>query len=205
MYFMQQGTPFIYQGQEIVMTNVKFNSIDDYDDVKGINIYNELIANGSSIEEALKQVWSISRDNARTPMQWNNTENAGFSDAKPWIGVNENYSEINVEDQLKDKNSILNFYKKIIKLKKSSEALIYGKYELILEDHDQIYSYMRIHNEEKYIVICNLSNETVNYNYNDVKLNFDDILISNYKVNKHSQINNFDLKPWECRLYKINN
>ena len=205
MYFMQQGTPFIYQGQEIGMTNVKFHSINDYDDVKSINIYNELIANGTSTEEALEHVWNISRDNARTPMQWNNSKYAGFSEAEPWIGVNENYLEINVEDELKDKNSILNFYKKLIELRKSNEALIYGKYELILKDHEQIYSYMRIHEKDKYIVICNLCDETVEYDYASAKLDFENMLISNYEVNKHSQISKFDLKPWECRLYKINN
>ena len=205
MYFMQQGTPFIYQGQEIGMTNVKFHSINDYDDVKSINIYNELIANGTSTEDALQHVWNISRDNARTPMQWNNSKYAGFSEAKPWIGVNENYTEINVEDELKDKNSILNFYKKLIELRKSNEALIYGKYELILKDHEQIYSYMRIHEEDKYIIICNLSDQIVEYDYSSVKLDFENMLISNYEVNKHSPINKFDLKPWECRLYKINN
>lgn len=204
MYFMQQGTPFIYQGQEIGMTNVKFNSIEDYNDVKTINIYNELIAEGASKEEALKYVWSISRDNARTPMQWDNSEYAGFSDKKPWIGINENYSEINVEKELMDENSILNFYKKMIELKKSKEALIYGKYELILEDHEKIYSYMRSYGEEKYLVICNLSNDIVKYSYDDVELDFDNILISNYSVDRHSLISSFDLNPWECRLYKIN-
>ncbi|WP_294405371.1 alpha-glucosidase [uncultured Clostridium sp.] len=203
MYFMQQGTPFIYQGQEIGMTNVKFHSINDYDDVKCVNIYNELIASGTSEEEALKHVWSISRDNARTPMQWNNSNNAGFSDCQPWIGVNENYPEINVDKQLKDENSILNFYKELIKLKKSNESLIYGKYELILAEHDKIYSYMRIYDEERYLIICNLSDETVEYSYDNAELNYKNLLISNYKVKEHSKMNSFDLQPWECRLYKI--
>lgn len=204
MYFMQQGTPFIYQGQEIGMTNVKFNSIDEYNDVKTINIYNELIAEGASKEEALKYVWRISRDNSRTPMQWNNLEYAGFSDKKPWIGINENYLEINVEKELMDENSILNFYKKMIELKKSKEALIYGKYELILEEHEKIYSYMRSYGEEKYLIICNLSNDIVKYSYEDVKLDFDNILISNYSIDRHSVTSSFDLNPWECRLYRVN-
>ena len=204
MYFMQQGTPFIYQGQEIGMTNVKFHSINDYDDIKSINIYNELIAEGSSHEKALEYVWNISRDNARTPMQWNNSKYAGFSEEKPWIGVNENYLDINVESQLNNEDSILNFYKKLIQLKKSNDVLIYGKYELILENHEQIYSYMRILDEEKYIVICNLSDEIVEYSYDDIELDFENMLISNYNVNKHSKMNTFNLKPWECRLYKLN-
>ena len=110
-----------------------------------------------------------------------------FSDNKPWIGLNENYLEINVEDELKDDNSILNFYKNLIKIKKSNEALIYGKYELILEEHEQIYAYMRVENEEKYLVLCNLSNDYVNYCYDELQLDSDNLLISNYKVDKHSQ------------------
>lgn len=118
MYFMQQGTPFIYQGQELGMTNVKFENINKYDDIKSINIFNERVECGVSKEEALKEIWAISRDNSRTPMQWNDSENAGFSNNKPWIDVNSNYKEINVESELKDPNSVLNFYKKMIDVKK---------------------------------------------------------------------------------------
>ena len=205
MYFMQQGTPFIYQGQEIGMTNVKFDSIEEYDDVKCKNIYNELISSGYSKKNALEHIWGISRDNARTPMQWNNSKNAGFSDGESWIHVNRNYTEINVENELNDDNSVLNFYKQLINLKKSSEALIYGKYELILKDNEQIYSYMRILNDEKYIVICNLSDENAEYNYDGAVLDFNNLIISNYNIDKHGQIKDFILNPWECRLYKIKN
>lgn len=202
MYFMQQGTPFIYQGQEIGMTNVKFKSIDDYDDIKCINAYNEQVASGISEKEALEQVWKTSRDNARTPMQWDNSENAGFSDGKPWIHVNPSYRDINVKHQLEDEDSILNFYKTLIKLKKQTETLMYGKYELILKEHDQIYAYTRTLDDEKYIIICNLSDNTSIYDYKEV-LEYDNLIISNYNVNKHLPINKFELMPWECRLYKI--
>ena len=202
MYFMQQGTPFIYQGQEIGMTNVKFNSLDEYDDIKCINAYNEKVSNGVSKEEALEEVWRTSRDNARTPMQWDDSNNAGFSDGKPWIHVNPLYKEINVKNQLEDKNSILNFYKKLIKLKKQSETLMYGKYELILKNHEQIYAYTRTLDDEKYIIICNLSDNTSTYDYEEF-LDYDNLVISNYNVNKHLPMNKFILMPWECRLYKI--
>lgn len=203
MYFMQQGTPFIYQGQEIGMKNVKFKSIDEYNDVKCVNIYHDRIKNGASNEEAMNTVWTVSRDNARTPMQWDDSENAGFSSSKPWIGVNEDYLEYNVKSQLEDEDSILNFYKKMIKIKKSNNALIYGKYNLILEEHEKIYAYTRELDDEKYIVICNLSNEDSHYSYEDHKLKFNNLILSNYKVDKHPDLFSALLKPWECRLYKI--
>ncbi|HDK7166707.1 TPA: alpha-glucosidase [Clostridium botulinum] len=203
MYFMQKGTPFIYQGQEIGMTNVKFEDIQDYNDIKTINIYKEKIKKGISKEEALKYVWETSRDNSRTPMQWDATENAGFSKEKPWMKVNPNYVNINVREQENNLDSILNFYKKIIKIKKKNEALGYGKYNLILEHHEQIYAYTRILEHEKFIVIANLTNKKAKYIYNKEKLNYKGLIISNYPVEKHEDITEIVLKPFEARLYKI--
>ncbi|NFI05541.1 alpha-glucosidase [Clostridium botulinum] len=203
MYFMQQGTPFIYQGQELGMTNVKFENINKYDDIKSINIFNERVECGVSKEEALKEIWAISRDNSRTPMQWNDSENAGFSNNKPWIDVNSNYKEINVESELKDPNSVLNFYKKMIDVKKNSETLSYGEYKLILDEDENIYSYMRILGDKKYMIICNLSDNENLYKYEKETLTFESLILSNYKVNKHDKINSINLKPWECRLYKL--
>ena len=202
MYFMQQGTPFIYQGQEIGMTNVKFDSIYDYNDVKGINIYKEKIEQGLSKEEALKYVWSVSRDNSRTPMQWDNSNNAGFTDGTPWINVNENYKTINVNNQINDENSILNFYKNMIRIRKENETLVYGSYDLILDEDDKIYAYIRTMGDEKFIVIVNLSHDEVKYSYEE-KLNYSKLLLSNYKVETHDMINEFILKPYEARLYKL--
>ena len=202
MYFMQQGTPFIYQGQEIGMTNVKFDSIYDYNDVKGINIYKEKIEQGLSKEEALKYVWSVSRDNSRTPMQWDNSNNAGFTDGTPWINVNENYKTINVNNQINDENSILNFYKNMIRIRKENETLVYGSYDLILDEDDKIYAYIRTMGDEKFIVIVNLSHDEVKYSYEE-KLNYRKLLLSNYKVEAHDMINEFILKPYEARLYKL--
>ena len=202
MYFMQQGTPFIYQGQEIGMTNVKFDSIYDYNDVKGINIYKEKIEQGLSKEEALKYVWAVSRDNSRTPMQWDNSNNAGFTDGTPWINVNENYKTINVNNQINDENSILNFYKNMIRIRKENETLVYGSYDLILDEDDKIYAYIRTMGDEKFIVIVNLSHDEVKYSYEE-KLNYSKLLLSNYKVEAHDIINEFILKPYEARLYKL--
>lgn len=171
IYFLQKGTPFIYQGQELGMTNVKYHSISEYDDVKTINTYNERIESGVSEEIALKEAWVTSRDNSRTPMQWNSSENAGFTCGKPWIGVNENYKTINVEVEERDENSVLNFYKKLIKLKKSNEALIYGVYDLILEEDENIFAYTRTLNNEKFLIMANLTGENAKYMYEKEKLN----------------------------------
>lgn len=203
MYFMQKGTPFIYQGQEIGMTNVKFDSIEDYDDVQGINIYKEKLGQGLNIDEAMKCIGAISRDNARTPMQWDNSKNAGFSTNEPWIKINENYKEINVESQSKDKKSVLSFYKKMIKIRKDNLALVYGVYDLILEDDENIYAYTRTLNEERYVIIVNLSTKETKYFNKDIKLNYDKLLINNYDIDVHEEIWGFTMKPYESRLYKI--
>src|SRR5699024_955625 len=131
------------QGQEIGMTNVHFNQIEDYNDVAIRNLYKEESEKGTPHEEIMKIIWKNGRDNSRTPMQWDATKNAGFSSGIPWLKVNPNYTDINVEAQINDPNSIYHFYKKLIKIRNEHEVLMYGNYELILEEHDQIYAYTR--------------------------------------------------------------
>ena len=203
MYFMQKGTPFIYQGQEIGMTNVRFDSIEKYNDVKSINIYEEKINEGASVHEALKAVSSISRDNARTPMQWDASDYAGFSENTPWIDVNENYKTINVEKQLANKDSVLKFYKDLIKIRKENLSLVYGKYDMILDEDENIYAYTRTLNNDKYVVIVNLSDEKALYKYDDLNLNYENLMLANYKIREHGMLNELVLKPYEARLYKV--
>lgn len=203
MYFMQQGTPFIYQGQEIGMTNVKYDNISYYNDIKSVNIYNEMIENGIEENKAIRHLWAVSRDNARTPMQWNDKEYAGFSKIKPWLEVNSNYKQINVENQLNDKNSIFNFYKKMIKIRKENKCLVYGKYKLILENDENIYSYIRELDNEKFIVITNLTDKNVKFSYDEELLKYEDLLISNYEINAHENTKIINLNPYEARLYKL--
>ncbi|WP_066889341.1 alpha-glucosidase [Clostridium nigeriense] len=203
MYFMQQGTPFIYQGQEIGMTNVKYKSINDYNDIKSVGIYNDMIEKGIDKDKALRHLWAVSRDNARTPMQWNNSINGGFSSSNPWIKINPNYTEINVENQLSNEDSILNFYKKMIKIRKENEALIYGEYKLILEDDESIYSYIREFDNKRFIIMTNLTGKHVEFKYEKELLKYEKLLLSNYKVEAHSDITNVLLKPYEARLYKL--
>ncbi|MVX66434.1 alpha,alpha-phosphotrehalase [Clostridium chromiireducens] len=203
MYFMQMGTPFIYQGQEIGMTNSDYESIDDFDDVATLDNYKEKVAYGMSEEEALRVIKATTRDNSRTPMQWNNSENGGFTSGTPWIKVNRNYKEINVEDELKDEDSILNFYKRMIHVRKGNKTLIYGQYNIILEEHDKIYAYTRSLDNEKYLIITNISTENVEYNYSEENLKYEGLILSNYKVYEHADMTKFVLRPYEARLYKL--
>jgi len=201
MYFMMQGTPFIYQGQEIGMTNVKFENIEDYNCVSTKNMYALKREEGVPHEKIMEIIWASSRDNSRTPMQWNTSLNAGFSTGKPWLKVNPNYLKINVESQEKDPDSILNFYKKMISLKKQNPLFIYGIYDLILEEDEQIYAYTRTLNKEKAIIICNLTEKEAIYDYNDIKLCYEELILNNYPVKEHEKTTKLILKPYETRIY----
>lgn len=169
-YFLMKGTPFIYQGQEIGMVNNKFTSLANFQDVSARNLAKKLQAKGKSDQEILELLNQVSRDHSRTPMQWKNAEFAGFSDAKAWLEVNQNYPQINVEDQLKDPNSVLNFYKKLIALRKQHTSLITGRYHLLLEDNTQIYAYQRITNKETWTIVTNLSSKSAKFNLTDKNL-----------------------------------
>ncbi|MBM7603822.1 alpha-glucosidase [Metabacillus crassostreae] len=204
MYFLMQGTPFIYQGQEIGMTNVKFDSIEEYNDVATKNMYRFKREEGVSHDEIMEVIWATSRDNSRTPMQWSNEPNAGFTTGTPWIGVNENYRDINVEKQQQDESSVLHFYKKMIKLKKSNDIFTYGAYELILDEHPAIYAYTRSLDDEKIVVFSNLTADTVTWE-EDLSIAFESnqLLLANYEVGNHDSISILTLKPFETRVYRI--
>jgi alpha-glucosidase len=199
-----QGTPFIYQGQELGMTNVHYQSIEDYNDVATKNLYKYRLDQGDSHEQVMELIWSTSRDNSRTPMQWSADENAGFTNGTPWIGVNPNYTEINVEKQEKDPNSILNYYKKMIQLRRIEKIFTYGIYDLVLEDHPSLYAYTRTSWKEKVIVLCNLSEQSIKVEeVQDVIYKKTNLLLSNLEVNDHEAIATLQLAPYEARVYKI--
>ncbi|MDR7073970.1 glycoside hydrolase family 13 protein [Fictibacillus barbaricus] len=202
MYFLMQGTPFIYQGQEIGMTNVQFESIEDYDDVAVKNMYRIKREEGVSHEDIMAVIWASSRDNSRTPMQWDSEVNAGFSTASPWMKVNPNYTEINVEKQEKDEKSILNFYKKMIALKKENEIFTYGTYDLLLKDDKQIYAYTRTLGEEKVVVITNLSKSEAVFE-SELLLNSENLLLANLDTTGHDDLTSIILQPYEARVYRV--
>ena len=159
-YLFQKGTPFVYQGQEIGMLNIRLDSIDAYKDVSTKNNYNSYHRREAT-EKRLERIWHSSRDSARTPMQWDDSEHAGFTTGKPWFTVNPNYEEINVAAQEADDNSILQFYRKCLKLRKGSRTLLYGDYKEYYPRHKQVYFYTRSYKGIHYLVICSFADRAV--------------------------------------------
>ena len=195
---MMQGTPYVYQGEELGMTNCPFNTLENFRDLESINAFHELTEQGKMTEEEMMAAIGYKgRDNARTPMQWDDSANAGFSDASatPWIMVNPNYTKINAKDQISREDSVFKYYQKLIKLRHESDLIVYGTYDLILDDDKDIYAYIRTLGDEKLIVYCNFSENT-----REVELpeEFTDgkILISNYNDAKVSE--KITLRPYEA-------
>lgn len=203
LYFLMKGTPFIYQGQEIGMTNVQFPSINDYNDVGMINYYKIETAKGRSHEEIMKVIWEKGRDNSRTPMQWNAANMAGFTTSdKTWLGINPNYTEINVEEQLNDPDSILHFYKKLIRLRKENPLFVYGTYELLVANHRKLFVYTRKLGSKKAIVISNFSKKSTRFKVPSiVSYSTSSLVLSNYDSADKKLRKELTLKPYEARVY----
>ncbi|MDU5262071.1 MAG: alpha-amylase family glycosyl hydrolase, partial [Clostridium celatum] len=197
-----KGTPYIYQGEEIGMTNIKFDTIEEYNDIEIRNMYKERIARGFTHEEIMESIYAKGRDNARTPIQWDNTENAGFTTGTPWLKVNENYRDINVENALKDKDSIFHHYKKLIEIRRNNESIIYGDYELLDPEDKNIYAYRRRFNGDNILVVCNFYEKPVEFNFKGDCNRNPEILISNYK-DSSIEIRNLKLRPYEAIMYRI--
>ncbi|WP_147633332.1 glycoside hydrolase family 13 protein [Turicibacter sanguinis] len=203
MYFLMQGTPFIYQGQEIGMTNVHFKTVEEYQDVQSTGLYYSKLEQGMAHEDIMEIIWATARGNSRTPMQWDETVNGGFSSGTPWLAVNPNYKEINVAQQLADEESILNFYKKMIQLKKSHDVFTYGEYDLTLDNHPAIYAYTRTLDHEQVLILSNLTDQELAFELEKMNLVFDQLMLSNYKVEEHEPMMKGTLKPYEARVYRI--
>ena len=198
---MMQGTPYVYQGEELGMTNTVFNSVDDFRDLESINAYRELVESGLYTDEDMfPKIAHKSRDNARTPMQWDASENAGFTTGKPWIAVNPNYKKINVADQLKREDSVFHYYQKLIRLRKENEIIVYGNYELLLPEDENIFAYIRTLDNQKLLVVCNFSKSEQKFDfsgYENAK-----VLISNY--NRDARKDGI-LKPYEATVLLLEN
>ena len=157
---MMQGTPYVYQGEELGMTNIYFDKLEDYRDIESINYFKEFTESGlMTPEHMMKCLMLRSRDNARTPMQWNDSKQAGFTDGEPWIKVNPNYKEINAAQQLEDPNSIFHYYQKLIRLRKEKDIIVYGGFEPLYRDDEQIFAYTRKQDQEKLLTVCNFSDQ----------------------------------------------
>jgi len=202
MYFFLQGTPFIYQGQEIGMTNLPFSSIDEIDAVDSKRLYQQLLDEGRSEEEALDIVANTTRDNSRTPMQWNDHSYAGFSEVAPWLVVNPNHQTINVADQTNDPDSILSFYKKMIAVRREHKGLIYGSFNEYLPENEQLFVYERILDEERYLIIVNLTDEAAPYTLpTNIGIDWEGLL-ENQPSSTFQSSGTF--APYEARLYRKN-
>ena len=193
---MMQGTPYVYQGEELGMTNCPFNTLDNFRDLESINAFHELTEQGKMTEEdMMAAIGYKGRDNARTPMQWDDSAYAGFSTTNPWIMVNPNYTKINAKDQVNREDSVFKYYQKLIKLRHESELIVYGTYDLILDDDKDIYAYIRTLGDEKLIVYCNFTENTREVELPEEFVN-KKVLISNYSDAKANQ--KITLRPYEA-------
>ncbi|WP_312644614.1 alpha-glucosidase [Hydrogenoanaerobacterium sp.] len=198
---MQQGTPYIYQGEELGMTNTVFCSVDDCRDIEAINAYHEMTTQqGVSPEAMLRYINRISRDNARTPMQWDDSAFAGFSTAEPWLAVNKNYTQINAAAQVGVPDSIFSYYQKLIELRHQYPIIVYGAYDLLLPQSEELFVYTRTRGEQQLLVICSFAAYEVNYPLPErFTTNEKQLLIANYPCKSSTE--QVSLHPYEARVY----
>lgn len=198
----QKGTPYIYQGEELGMTNAYMDEIEDYRDIESLDAYKDLIENVHiPAETVMGYLKAIGRDNARTPMQWNDSENAGFTTGTPWLKVNKNYKEINAACQVNDPNSVFSYYKKLIHLRHTNDVMVVGKFDVLIPEHPKIFAYTRTFNEKQLLILCNYSDtETVIPEEIQEKISKAYcILIQNYEKAEKTI-----LRPYEAIVYEIN-
>ena len=197
---MMRGTPYIYQGEELGMTNAYFDRLEQYRDIESFNAYKEYVEQRNIAPELMLQYLKhISRDNARTPMQWNEASNAGFTAGIPWIEVNPNYTVVNASDQVEDDSSVYHYYKELIRLRHENDIIVYGNYELLLPESEQLYVYTRTFEQNKLLVICNFTKETLTYEAADLlKEDRYTLLISNYREDALEKI-----RAYEAKVYRI--
>jgi oligo-1,6-glucosidase len=199
-----RGTPYIYQGDEIGMTNAEFERLEDLDDPMTIGAVEDLLEAGviGSYDDVRDFVNYTSRDHARTPMQWSDGPNAGFTDGEPWFGVNENYPEINVEAATADESSVWHHYQSLIALRHDVETLVYGAYDLLLPDHEQLYAYTRVLDDETVLVVLNWSDESATFDGAAVDGTDAEILLSNYDASPNNP-SGHEFRPYEAVVYRL--
>jgi oligo-1,6-glucosidase len=199
------GTPYVYQGEEIGMTNVRFPSIEDYRDIETLNMYHEAVEEkGIDPQLVMEMIYAKSRDNARTPMQWNGGAHAGFTIGTPWMKVNPNYLHINVEQAVADPDGIFHYYQQLIRLRKANPVIVYGTYDLLIDAHEQIYAFTRTLGDDRLLVILNFSKDMPVFALPTyVAFSNTELLISNYGVDLNEDIRLLTLRPWEARVYRL--
>ena len=185
------------------MTNTTFSGAEDFNDVSAKNLFTVRRKQGVSDAVTTAELTPISRDNARTPMQWNREKNAGFSDGRPWLKVNPNFKAINVAQQRGDAGSIFNFYRGLIQLRRKNKIFVYGSYDLILADHPQVYAYTRTLEEHKVLILANLTGKPARCEFKNLSVNSENLLLSNHAVPAHGDASKLELRPYESRVYAI--
>lgn len=195
LHFMK-GTPYIYQGEEIGMTNCPVSDVSEINDIESINMYNERLAEGYAKEDILHSINAKGRDNARTPMQWDASPNAGFTNGTPWLHVNPNYTKINVSANLADDNSVFYTYQQLIQFRKENSIVVWGEFDLVLPDHPQVFAYTRTYEGKQLLVVTNMSEAEVNLSLVKVTTDLSPI-ISNYKQEKYD-LSELNLRPYEA-------
>ncbi|WP_096188291.1 glycoside hydrolase family 13 protein [Evansella halocellulosilytica] len=200
---MMKGTPYVYQGEEIGMTNVRFENIHDYQDIETLNMYKEKREEGIPHEQIMESIYVKGRDNARTPVQWDDSAHAGFTTGQPWLKVNPNYIEINAKKALEDPGSVFYYYQKLIELRHRNEIVVYGSFDLFLDDHEEVFAYKRQLDDETLLVYCNFygNKPTVQLPEEYVGKRRK-LFIGNYDVEDVEAVE-FTLRPYETRVYHI--
>jgi len=208
VYFLMHGTPFIYQGQELGMTNVRFDNIADYNDIAIRNLYLIETDKGTPHDEIMAVIWKTGRDNSRTPMPWNDGPGAGFTTGMPWLKLNPNYKDINVQQAVADPDSVYHHYKALIALRKRLPVAVYGTYDLLLPDDEAIYAYTRTLEGERLLVLANLTGERTRAQLPDaLATSGAELLLASGGASKIEQgstsLRSIALEPYESRVYKI--
>jgi oligo-1,6-glucosidase len=199
-----RGTPYYYYGDEIGMSNIKFDNIKDYNDIETLNHYKLVQSQHGNLKEFMEAQKFSARDNGRTPMQWDATTNAGFTTGTPWLKVNPNYTTVNVAAQEKDPNSILNYFRKMIQLRKNNKTLVYGKYVLLDKDNEKIYAYTRGDGAEKLLVVLNWSKDKVDWNIpSDITVDAQPLINNVAEFNLKAQT--ISLQPYQALVLKVVN
>ena len=191
-----RGTPFIFQGEELGLTNVKWPSIEDYNDISSVSQYDMALENGFAKEDAMECVYRFSRDNARTPMQWDASDNGGFTTGKPWLPLNDNYMQINASNEMNDGDSVLSWYKELVAVRRAHSALVDGSYREVFADREDIFAYVRENDEESLLVLVNFTDKTVSYDLNSEGLTEHEIILG-------KDIRSGFLSPYEAQIIKV--
>ena len=197
-----RGTPYVYYGDELGMTNIDFDSIGQYQDIAARNGYTKAMAEGRDMEDFMAQLNFMSRDNGRTPMQWDATEHAGFTSGTPWLPLNDNHTTINVVAQEEDPNSCLNYFRQVVKLRQDNPVLVYGDYTLLLPEHEQVYAYTRMEGPAKMLILLNFSDQEAALTLPD-GLVPDQVQINNYQGEPNWNAQSTTLQPYQAVVYTI--